>query len=136
MMQKVRSKDGTPIAYDRSGVGPALVLVVGAFCDRSSTKSLARGLASGFTVDEYDRRGRGDSGDAPSYSVQGEVDDLGAVLGATGGPAFVFGHSSGAALALEAAAQALPIRKLTGVRAALPGRSHRSVRGTPGGAVR
>jgi hypothetical protein len=68
-MDTVRSADGTPIAFDRSGVGPALVLVVGAFCDRSSTKTLASGLSTTFSVYEYDRRGRGDSGEIVAGAV-------------------------------------------------------------------
>jgi pimeloyl-ACP methyl ester carboxylesterase len=111
-MKTVQSADGTTIAFDRSGHGPALVLVTGAFTDRSSTKALAARLAPDFTVYEYDRRGRGDSADQPDYAIEREVDDLAAVIGAAGGSAFVFGHSSGAALALEAAARAVPVRKL------------------------
>jgi pimeloyl-ACP methyl ester carboxylesterase len=112
-MDKVQSIDGTPIALDRSGAGPALVLVVGAFSDRSSTKTLARGLGSTFSVFEYDRRGRGDSGEAGPYSIQREVDDLAAVMEAAGGSAYLFGHSSGGALVLEAAAGGVPVRALT-----------------------
>ena len=111
-MEKVQSADGTMIAFDHSGRGPALILVVGAFSDRSSTKTLASRLGSDFTVYEYDRRGRGDSGDAPEYSIEREVEDLGAVVEAAGGSPFVFGHSSGGALALEAAAHGVPIRGL------------------------
>lgn len=111
-MDTVQSADGTVIAFDRSGAGPALVLVVGAFCDRSSTKTLAARLGSAFTVYQYDRRGRGDSGEASPYSVEREVDDLAAVIGAAGGPAFAFGHYSGGALVLEAAASGVPIRRL------------------------
>jgi pimeloyl-ACP methyl ester carboxylesterase len=108
----VQSADGTAIAFDRSGDGPALILVVGAFSDRSPTKTLAAGLGPQFTVYEYDRRGRGDSGDTAPYSIEGEVGDLAAVVQAAGGSAFVFGHSSGAALALEAAARGVPVRRL------------------------
>jgi pimeloyl-ACP methyl ester carboxylesterase len=111
-MEIVNSVDGTSIAFERSGQGPALVLVVGAFCDRSSTQSLAAGLSLDFTVFEYDRRGRGDSGDTVSYSVAREVEDLAAVVSAAGGEAFVFGHSSGGALGLEAAAAGVPIPRL------------------------
>jgi hypothetical protein len=84
-MDKVQSADGTMIAFDRSGAGPALVVVVGAFSDRSSTKSLASRLRSTFTVYEYDRRGRGDSGEAGPYAIEREVDDLAAVIEASGG---------------------------------------------------
>jgi pimeloyl-ACP methyl ester carboxylesterase len=111
-MEKVQSADGTQIAFDRTGQGPALVLVVGAFSDRSSTKALASKLSSRFTVYEYDRRGRGDSGEAGPYSVEREVEDLAAVVKASGGSAFAFGHSSGGALALEAAASGAPIRSI------------------------
>ncbi len=103
-MESVKSPDGTTIAFDRSGRGPALILVVGAFGDRSSTKSLAAGLGSSFTVYEYDRRGRGDSDEKGPYSIAREVEDLAALIEAAGGSALVFGHSSGGALALEAAA--------------------------------
>jgi pimeloyl-ACP methyl ester carboxylesterase len=111
-MDTVQSADGTTIAFDRTGTGPALVLVVGAFCDRSATKSLASGLGPAFTAYEYDRRGRGDSGEAGPYSIQREVEDLAAVIDAAGGSAFAFGHSSGGALVLEAAARGVPIRRL------------------------
>jgi pimeloyl-ACP methyl ester carboxylesterase len=111
-MDTVQSADGTTIAYDRSGAGPALVLVVGAFSDRSSTKALAARLGAAFTVYEYDRRGRGDSGEAGPYSIAREVEDLAAVIAAAGGSAFAFGHSSGGALVLEAAAGGASIRRL------------------------
>lgn len=112
VMERVQSADGTTIAFDRSGQGPALVLIVGAFCDRSSTRSLAAGLGSQFTVYEYDRRGRGDSDDTAPYSIERETDDLAAVMEAAGGSAFAFGHSSGGALVLEAAARGVPVRRL------------------------
>src|SRR5262249_54793706 len=99
----LRSHDGTSIAVQSSGTGPPLVLVVGAFNDRPSPASLAAELASTFTVYEYDRRGRGDSTDTEPYDVGREVEDLAAVVDATGAVPFVYGHSSGAALALEAA---------------------------------
>lgn len=105
----VRSADGTSIAFDRTGEGPALVLVVGAFCDRTVSRPLTALLAHRFTVYEYDRRGRGGSGDAPDYAVDREIEDLAAVIEATGGGAFLYGHSSGAVLALEAAACGVPV---------------------------
>src|SRR5438105_3950516 len=111
-METVQSADGTLIAFDRSGAGPALVLVVGAFSDRSSTTSLATRLRSTFTVYEYDRRGRGDSGEAGPYAVEHKVEDLAAVIAAAGGSACAFGHSSGGALVLEAAASGVPLRRL------------------------
>ena len=110
--QQVRSADGTMIAFERAGEGPALVLVTGALTDRTVTRSVAAALAPRFTVYAYDRRGRGSSGDTAPYSAEREVEDLGAVIGAAGGSALVFGHSSGAVLALEAAARGLAITKL------------------------
>src|SRR5205085_2290877 len=97
-MQHVQSVDGTQIAYDSVGTGPALVVVVGAFNDRSSSNALASRLSSSFTVYQYDRRGRGDSREAGPYSVDREVEDLAALIKAAGGSAFLFGHSSGGAL--------------------------------------
>ena len=113
-MSTVVSKDGTAIAYDRRGDGPALVLVDGALCSRAQgpMPELAEALANRFTVHNYDRRGRGDSGDANEYSVEREIEDLAAVIEAAGGSAYVYGSSSGAALALRAAAAGLPIEKL------------------------
>lgn len=111
-MQLVRSADGTDIAVERSGDGPPLVLVGGAFQDRFSMNTIATGLQDAFTVYEYDRRGRGDSGNTLPYAVEREVEDLAVVIGAAGEAAFVFGQSSGGALALEAAARGLPIRAL------------------------
>ncbi|WP_350281201.1 alpha/beta hydrolase [Kribbella sp. HUAS MG21] len=113
-MFTVASKDGTTIAYDRRGSGPALVLVDGALCSRAQgpLPELAEALADRFTVYNYDRRGRGDSGDAPEYAVERELEDLAAIIEAAGGSAYVYGTSSGAALALRAAAAGLPIEKL------------------------
>ena len=111
-MEKVTSNDGTSIAYDRSGEGPAVILVSGGSVDRSSNAPVGALLADRFTVFNYDRRGRGPSGDAPPYAVQREVEDLEALIGAAGGSAFVYGTSSGAALVLEAAAAGLAITKL------------------------
>ena len=111
-MKTVTSADGTTIAYDATGNGPPLVLVVGAFCDRHTTRSLTKVLAPDFTVYEYDRRGRGESGDTAPYSAAREVEDLAAVAGAAGGEPNVFGHSSGAILALDAAARGVPMAKV------------------------
>jgi pimeloyl-ACP methyl ester carboxylesterase len=114
-MEKVFSSDGTAIAFDRSGDGPPLILVSGALQHRamdSSTARLAELLAPHLTVFHYDRRGRGDSGDSRPYAVDREVDDLGALIDEAGGWAFVYGMSSGGALALEAAAQGLAVTKL------------------------
>jgi pimeloyl-ACP methyl ester carboxylesterase len=101
-MKKVNSQDGTTIAFDQLGAGPAVILVCGGSVDRSSNAPLAELLAKNFTVFNYDRRGRGDSGDTPPYAVQREVEDIDAVVTVAGGSAFLYGTSSGAALALEA----------------------------------
>src|SRR5256886_2221736 len=116
-MKHVRSRDGTTIAYDRLGGGeggPAVILVDGAFCSRAfgPMPKLAPLLAPDFTVFMYDRRGRGDSGDTAPYAVEREIDDLDALIREAGGSAFVYAMSSGAALALEAAASRLSIKKL------------------------
>jgi pimeloyl-ACP methyl ester carboxylesterase len=104
-MDTVISRDGTAIAFDRSGTGPAVILVDGALCHRAfgPSRPLAEQLEPDFTVYTYDRRGRGESGDTGPYSVEREVEDLEALLVEAGGAAFVYGTSSGAALALEAA---------------------------------
>ena len=112
MTDTVRSRDGTTIAFDRSGDGPPLILVSGAMGTRFHAAELAAQLAPTFTVFAYDRRGRGDSGDTLPYAVQREIEDLDAVIGAAGGSAFVYGHSSGAVLSLRAAAAGLDIPKL------------------------
>lgn len=113
-MRKVISKDGTAIAFDQSGEGPAIILVGGAFTDRSqpTLTQLAEILSPQFTVINYDRRGRGDSGDTIPYSVEREIEDLDALINGTSGSAFVCGFSSGAALTLEAAASRLALKKL------------------------
>jgi pimeloyl-ACP methyl ester carboxylesterase len=104
-MSMVVSKDGTEIVYDREGAGAAVVLVDGALGTRSTfTKpELVRLLAQKFAVYNYDRRGRGESGYTGPYAVAREVEDIEALIVAAGGTAFVYGHSSGAALGLEAA---------------------------------
>ncbi|MEV0311760.1 alpha/beta fold hydrolase [Nonomuraea fuscirosea] len=142
---RVKSADGTVLAFDRRGEGPAVVLVQGAFTDRRHPlmTAIADGLARWFTVYSYDRRGRGDSGDTAPYAVEREIEDLAAVIdaaigapdqapgglaalstgdsaggstggstGAAGGSVMVFGGSSGAALALEAAVVNPAIAKL------------------------
>jgi pimeloyl-ACP methyl ester carboxylesterase len=106
------SADGTPIAFDRIGDGPPLILVGGAFNDRSSAAQLAERLAPSFSVYTYDRRGRGDSGFTEPYAVEREIDDLEAVIEAAGGSAALFGHSSGGALALETAARGVSVSRL------------------------
>ncbi|MFI0374382.1 alpha/beta fold hydrolase [Actinomadura sp. 1N219] len=111
-MSKVISADGTSIAFERTGDGPPVVLVAGALCDRMATDPLAAELGRHFTVISYDRRGRGDSGDKAPDTVQQEIEDLGALIAEAGGEAAVYGHSSGAALALHAAESGLPITGL------------------------
>jgi pimeloyl-ACP methyl ester carboxylesterase len=103
-MQKVFSKDGTPIAFDRQGAGPAVILVDGAltFMSSGSNLELARLLAPHLTVYRYDRRGRGGSGDTQPYAVEREVEDIEALILEAGPSAYLYGHSSGASLALEA----------------------------------
>lgn len=106
-MAKVTSQDGTEIAYEKQGTGPAVILVDGALCYRSfgPLGRLAELLAPRFTTYTYDRRGRGESGDTRPFAVQREVEDIAALIQAAGGQAFVFGISSGGCLALEAALQ-------------------------------
>jgi len=113
-MDKVISKDGTAIAFDQMGSGDPLILVDGALCSRSMgpMAKLAPLLAGRFKVIAYDRRGRNDSGDTQPYAVEREIEDIDALIRHAGAPAFVFGASSGAALALKAAASGLAIRKL------------------------
>jgi pimeloyl-ACP methyl ester carboxylesterase len=111
-MSTVTSHDGTTIAFDRLGDGPPVVLVSGGPNDRSANAPLAELLAPHFTVVNYDRRGRGGSGDTPPYAVDREVEDLQALIDHAGGSAFVFGTSSGAAFALIAAARGLPVTGL------------------------
>jgi pimeloyl-ACP methyl ester carboxylesterase len=111
-MRTTLSADGTKIAFDQTGQGPPVILVVGAFNDRSTGAPLAKALESRLTVLNYDRRGRGASGDTQPYAVEREIEDLGALIREAGGAAGVFGYSSGAHLALAAAAQGLNITKL------------------------
>jgi pimeloyl-ACP methyl ester carboxylesterase len=114
-MEKIASADGTSIAFERVGSGSPLILIGGAFCDhraRAAGLPLGAGLKDEFTVFCYDRRGRGESSDSARYEVARELEDLAALLTAAGGTAHVYGHSSGAILALEAAAAGLPIAKL------------------------
>ena len=111
-LNHVTSRDGTKIAYDRLGEGPPVILVSGGSVDRWSNAGLAGALSTDFTVFNYDRRGRGPSGDTPPYAVEREIEDIDAVLQAAGGSAGLYGSSSGAALALEAAASGLAVSKL------------------------
>jgi pimeloyl-ACP methyl ester carboxylesterase len=110
----VVSRDGTPISFERQGSGPPLVFVDGALCHRGQGPSglLAAHLRDHFTVFTYDRRGRGRSGNANGSTIEREIDDLDALIQAAGGSALVYGTSSGAALALEAAHRGSPISRL------------------------
>ncbi|MEU6037018.1 alpha/beta hydrolase [Actinomadura sp. NPDC047616] len=108
----VISRDGTAIAFERSGTGPAIILVASALADRSDTAKLARLLAPHFTVINYDRRGRGASGDAADYAVEREIEDIAALIDHAGGSASLFGSSSGAVLALRAAAAGVNVERL------------------------
>jgi pimeloyl-ACP methyl ester carboxylesterase len=130
MTSFVTSADGTPIAFDRyrsgapagggaeagTGAEPQVIVVSGLFCDRARTRDLAEALAEalpGHRVVNYDRRGRGDSGDTAPYAVEREIDDLRALVAAgDGAPTAVYGHSSGAGLALRAVAAGLPVTRL------------------------
>ncbi|HEX5618053.1 MAG TPA: alpha/beta hydrolase [Solirubrobacteraceae bacterium] len=113
-MHTTYSEDGTAIAYETCGQGPALILVDGALCYRKMGPSpkVAASLSEHFTVVTYDRRGRGESADSAPYSVNREVEDLAALIAAVGGSAYLCGFSSGAVLALDAAASGLPITGL------------------------
>ncbi|MGW7445668.1 alpha/beta fold hydrolase [Kitasatospora sp. NPDC054795] len=113
-MNTVVSTDGTVLACSVTGSGPAVVLVDGALCHRGMgpSASIAEQLAARHTVWTYDRRGRGDSGDTPPFAVEREIEDLAAVIAAAGGSAHVLAHSSGAALALRAAAAGTGITRL------------------------
>lgn len=107
-MNHVTSKDGTSIAYDSAGAGPAVILVGGGLDDGSENAPLVPELAEHFTVYNYARRGRGDSGDTPPHTPQREFEDLEALIAEAGGSAHLYGVSSGGALVLEAAAAGLP----------------------------
>jgi pimeloyl-ACP methyl ester carboxylesterase len=118
-MSQVTSKDGTAIAYDRQGNGPAVVLVGGGLVDPATGRAgrwenapLAAELAARFTVYNHDRRGRADSGDTQPYAVERELEDLDALVAEAGGRAHLYGVSSGGALALEAAAAGLAVDRL------------------------
>lgn len=113
-MNTIISKDGTRIAYDKVGHGPALILVAGAFSYRKfpGQLQLANLLSEQFTVYNYDRRGRGDSGDTQPYAIEREIEDLQTLIDEAGGSAYVYGLSSGAVLALQAAASGVSMKKL------------------------
>jgi pimeloyl-ACP methyl ester carboxylesterase len=111
-MRKVVSLDGTTIAYEKTGDGPPIVLLNGAFRDHTIFDSLVPELAPHCTTYAYDRRGRGESGDSPAYAVEREIEDLEAMIAEAGGQAVVFAGSCGANLAIEAALRGAPITRL------------------------
>jgi pimeloyl-ACP methyl ester carboxylesterase len=114
-MEHVTSRDGTAIAFEKAGHGPPVILVGGALNDHTAPAAglpLAKHLASNFTVYSYDRRGRGGSGDTQPYAVGREVEDIAALIQHAGGATYVYGMSSGGALALEAARSGLSVKKL------------------------
>lgn len=114
-METTTSADGTLLAFDRLGDGPPVIVIAGASCTRGVTAPLASALAEQLTVVNLDRRGRGDSDDAstrPPYSAEREVEDVAALIETVGGAAAVYGHSSGAAVALRAAAAGIGVTRV------------------------
>jgi pimeloyl-ACP methyl ester carboxylesterase len=111
-MSTVTSRDGTPIAYEREGSGPAVILVGGGLDDGAEIAPLAAELAGEFTTYNYARRGRGASGDTPPYAVEREIEDIEALITEAGGRAHVYGVSSGGMFAIEAALAGLPIDRV------------------------
>jgi pimeloyl-ACP methyl ester carboxylesterase len=111
-MPTTTSKDGTTIAFDRLGEGPAVVLISGGPADRTSNAPVAELLANRFSVLNYDRRGRGESGDAPDWTPDREYEDLAAIIAEAGGSAALIGNSGTGNIALEAAARGLPVTRL------------------------
>jgi alpha-beta hydrolase superfamily lysophospholipase len=110
--ESATSSDGTTIVFDRSGDGPPVVIIGAGPTDRSANAAVAELLSARFTVFNYDRRARGDSGDTAPFTVEREYDDLAAVIEAAGGSACLYGTSGGAAIALEAAARGLGATRL------------------------
>jgi pimeloyl-ACP methyl ester carboxylesterase len=111
-MATVTSSDGTSIAYERQGAGPAIILIGGGLDDGAENAPLAAELAARFTVYNFARRGRGASGDTPPYAVEREIEDIAALIAEAGGEAHLFGASSGGMFALEAAAAGLRIGRI------------------------
>jgi len=111
-MSRVVSRDGTPIAFDRIGRGPAVILVNGGLADRTENAPLAAELARHFTVYNFDRRGRGGSGDTQPYAVERELEDIAVLLAEAGGAAHLYGPSAGGGLVLKAAAAGLPVDRV------------------------
>jgi pimeloyl-ACP methyl ester carboxylesterase len=112
LLQTTKSADGTTIAYEAEGSGAPLLVIGGALSDRNGAAAYVPLLSDRFTVVRYDRRGRGDSGDTQPFAPEREFEDLEALIAAVGGPVFVFGHSSGAAIALHTARRGAPIARL------------------------
>jgi pimeloyl-ACP methyl ester carboxylesterase len=114
MMSTLISRDGTRIAYERTGAGPALIAVdpAGSYRAFRPMRPPVEALAADFTVYQYDRRGRGESTDTPPYAVEREVEDIAALIAAAGGTAYLYGMSSGGLLALYAAASGLPVARI------------------------
>jgi pimeloyl-ACP methyl ester carboxylesterase len=112
VMASVKSADGTTIDYEISGIGPTVVLICAGPTDRNSNAELAGLLAGSCTVVNYDRRGRGASGDTPPYTVGREIDDLRAVVEAAGGRVGLFGNSGGAFLAFRAVANGMACERI------------------------
>jgi len=108
MQRTVTSRDGTVIAFDETGTGPPVIVVAAALADRTGATKLSKNLAQRFTVLNYDRRGRGQSSDIKPYAIDREIEDIDALIDHAGGSAFLFGSSSGAVLALDAAARLGP----------------------------
>ena len=119
-METVTSRDGTTIAFERAGSGPAVIFIYGALNDRATLAPLAALLAPHHTTIVYDRRGRGDSGDTAPYAVEREVEDLDALIAVAGGSAALFGFSSGGVLALLAASRGSAITRLALYEPAFP----------------
>jgi pimeloyl-ACP methyl ester carboxylesterase len=111
-MNRLTSRDGTSIAYERQGDGPAVILVTGGLDDGAENAPLASELAGRFTAYNYNRRGRGASGDTQPYAVEREIEDIEALIAEAGGSAHLYGVSSGGALALEAAAAGLAVDRI------------------------
>jgi pimeloyl-ACP methyl ester carboxylesterase len=112
MPDRVRSADGTMIAFHRQGAGPSVIMVGGGLDDGSENAPLAAELATSHTVINYSRRGRGASTDTAPYALERELEDLAAMIELEGGPVHLFGASSGGALALEAAAAGLAVDRI------------------------
>ncbi len=110
-MRQVSSADGTTIAYELLGEGRPVIVVGGATCDRARMRGVSSALAEHFAVVNYDRRGRGDSGDTQPFAPEREVEDLAALIEAAGGRASLYGHSSGSAVVLRAVVAGLPVER-------------------------